>query len=258
MISAKNNKPIRKEDAHIIFDLHGVLVSKEKLTQLYDNFVINFLVENFNLSVDKTENAVEIANKKWLNYWKEAKELPKTDLVVAYEKANALWAEIIFQGKYKGDFRQMAEFLEYFIPTNFCSMFSEVQKEIINLHELSIPLFIASSAYTRHTLGVLIGCKISNYFNKIIGLENTLALKCSKEYYQKAFSIIGTKPENCIFVGNSQNEIELPKLLGAKVVHITREITDGTANYESLNSADLVLPNLINFSKLLFENNILD
>lgn len=257
MLPNKNNKPIKKEDAHIIFDLHGVLVSKEKLTQLYDDFIIDFLVENFNLSCESSKNAVEIANKKWLNYWVKAKELPKADLVIEYEKANALWAEIIVQGKYQGDYRQLAEFLEYYVPTNFCSLFPEVRNELSKLHALKIPLFIASSAYTRHTLGVVVGCKIVNYIEKIIGLESTQALKCSEEYYQKTFSLLETKPEKCIFVGNSSNEIKLPKYLGAKVIHITREITDSIAVNHLIDDADLVLPNLVNFTDQLFRNNLL-
>jgi FMN phosphatase YigB (HAD superfamily) len=98
---------------------------------------------------------------------------------------------------------------------------------------------------------VLIGCKIFHLFETIIGLENTKTLKSHIDYYEKILDMIDQPAENCIFIGNSLAEIELPKKLGMKTVHITRE-NDKQAIAASENTAELILPDLTDLISKIF------
>ncbi|MHA1124920.1 MAG: HAD family hydrolase, partial [Candidatus Heimdallarchaeota archaeon] len=150
----KNKIPVPVKDTFLIFDLHGVLTSKVEMGKQYDEFVANFLVEQFDLEITKTREAIKLANNEWLSFWAKAKELSRDDFTKEYEEANALWAIMILQGKEVHDFRQFAEFLEYHVPANLCCLYPEV-KEILNeLKTMGVHLILASSANTRHSTGV--------------------------------------------------------------------------------------------------------
>jgi len=239
-------------EIYFIFDLHGVLISKVEMGKQYDKFVRNFLVEHFALDESNTTEAIKRANQEWLNFWSRAKKLSQEDFTKEYEEANALWAKMILQGKEVHDFRQFAEFLEYHVPANLCCLYPEV-KEILNeLKTMGVHLILASSANTRHSTGVLFGCKIFHLFETIIGMENTKALKSNIVYYEKILDIINQPAEKCVFIGNSIIEINLPKKLGMKTVHISREI-EHTLNYtEEEITADLILPDLKNLISEFF------
>lgn len=252
-----NSNAIKLSEAHIIFDLHGVLISKEKMGIKYDNFVAKFLEKYYSIPIHKSKTNIQKANDTWLQYWIKAKKYSKDKLISEYEKINAKWAEIILQGKFCADYRQFAEFLEYYVPTHFCCAFPEVKEEVSKLEEKGLKLSVASSAYTRHTLGTLIGCNIIKEFHKIIGLENTQALKSDLQYYKEAIKILQAKAEEVIFVGNSYNEILLPKKLGAKVIHVDREILDRTKINTIKKQADLVVPDLTSFYEILLNNNLI-
>ena len=107
-------------------------------------------------------------------------------------------------------------------------------------------------------MGVITGCKLFNFFNKIIGLENTQSLKSDIRYYQRTFKIIDAPPEKCIFVGNSINEINLPKSLGARTIGISREMSSEKLFEKDIaQKADLILPNLNNLLSELIQKGIL-
>ena len=99
MIIMKNKFPIPKEESYLIFDLHGVLISKVEMGKQYDDFVANLLVEQFDLDLMKTKIAIEKANDEWLNFWKKTNTLTGDAFTKSYEEYNAQWAKTILQGK---------------------------------------------------------------------------------------------------------------------------------------------------------------
>lgn len=246
------NKFIKSiKDTFLIFDLHGVLISKIEMGKQYDEFVANFLVAQFDLEYTKTKEAIRLANSEWLSFWSKAKKLSQDDFTKEYEEANALWAKMILQRKKVHDYRQFAEFLEYHVPANLCCLFPEVKDVLNELKTMGVHLILASSANTRHSTGALVGCKIFHLFEKIIGMENTKALKSNIAYYEKILEIIHQPAEKCIFIGNSITEIDLPKKLGMKTVHISREIIH-PVNEDQYLAADMILPNLHKLVTKLF------
>jgi len=260
-MNLKNNlSPLPITKAYIIFDLHGVLVSKQTMAKKYDEKVIAFLEKQFGIPKVKAELAVQEANQKWIRFWDKAKVLPAERILENYEQANAVWAHTLVNDSFKGDYRQLAEFLEYTVPSQLCCLFPEVQAELDLLQKQRATLILASSAHTRHTFGILAGCKLLSYFHKIIGLENTLAVKSDLRYYQRLLQIIGAKAQDCLFIGNSTDEIALSKKVGMRVVFITRELTqDSLINTSNIApQADLVLPTLENLVEHLYESHLLE
>jgi len=241
----QNKFTLSAKETFLIFDLHGVLTSKVEMGKQYDEFVANFLVEQFDLEIEKTREAIKLANNQWLSFWAKAKDLSQVDFIKEYEAANALWAKMILQGTKAPDYRQIAEFLEYHVPANLCCIFPEVKKVLQELNGLGFHLILASSANTRHSTGVLFGCNIFHLFEEIIGMDNTNVLKSNIVYYEKILEIIKQPAENCVFIGNSITEINQPKKLGMKTIHISRE-TEFTKQQEIdlSNTADAILPDL--------------
>ena len=249
----QNKFTLSTKDTFLIFDLHGVLTSKVEMGRQYDEFVANFLKEQFDLEITKTREAIKLANKEWLSFWAKAKKLSRDDFTKEYEEANALWAKMILQGTQVPDYRQVAEFLEYHVPANLCCIFPEVKDVLQELHNLGFHLILASSANTRHSTGVLFGCNIFHLFEEIIGMDNTKVLKSNIAYYEKILEIIDQPASNCVFIGNSITEIDLPKKLGMKTIHISQEIEYTKQQEEDLSlTADDILPDLKNLKSLLF------
>jgi len=244
--------PLPVNDTYLIFDLHGVLTSKVEMGKQYDEFVAKFLEAQFDMEITKTREAIKLANNEWLSFWAKAKNLSQEDFTKEYEEANATWAKMILQGKKVHDYRQFAEFLEYHVPASLCCIFPEVKAVLQELNQKGIRLILASSANTRHSTGVLVGCKILYLFEKIVGMENTKALKSNIAYYEKILEIIDQPAEKCVFIGNSITEIELPKKLGMKTVHIMREIDYSIQDENQSIAADIVLPDLKELESKLF------
>jgi HAD superfamily hydrolase (TIGR01509 family) len=136
------------------------------------------------------------------------------------------------------------------VPANLCCIYPEVKTVLEELHKMGAHLILASSANTRHTTGVLFGCKIFHLFDTIIGLENTKTLKSNIAYYEKILEMINQTAEKCVFIGNSIFEIDLPKKLGMKTIHIAREIEKSIVASE--NNADVILPDLTDLISTLF------
>ena len=246
-----NSFPIPIKDSYLIFDLHGVLISKKEMGKQYDAFVANLLVEQFGLNLIKTQSAIEKANTEWLNFWGRSNKLTGEAFTQAYEEYNAQWAKTILQGRKVSDYRQFAEFIEYHAPANLCCIYPEVKAVLEELSSIDVSLILASSANSRHSTGVLVGCKIFHLFDKVIGMEHTKARKSNIAFYETILEMIDQPVENCIYIGNSGFEIDLPNKLGMKTVHISIEI-DKPMNKEQESIADLVLPNLTNLIPKIF------
>jgi phosphoglycolate phosphatase-like HAD superfamily hydrolase len=258
LLKSSITEPITEDKAHIIFDLHGVLVSKKQMAKKYDHYMLEFLQKNYLIEIEPTKKMIVEANKKWLIFWKEAIQYNEQEILEKYEKANERWIQDCLQGHEFYNYQQLAAFLEYHVPTNFCCLFPEVRDELVIIRRKKISCSVASSATTRHIIGILTGCQLLNYFSYLVGLDNTLQLKSKLDYYKKLFEIIHTTPENCIFVGNSLHEILLPQKLGAKVISITREENYHTVKTkEILDKADLVLSSLNDFYNELKSNNLI-
>ncbi|MCF2143457.1 MAG: HAD family hydrolase [Candidatus Heimdallarchaeota archaeon] len=256
----RQKTPIPIAKAHILFDLHGVLVSKKELSKQYDQKVVAFLEKQFGISKKDASRAVQEANRKWIRFWDKAKGLPPEAIISNYEHANEVWAQSLVNDRFKGDYRQLAEFLEYTIPSQICCRYPEVLAEIRAFKEQAATLHIASSAHTRHTFGILAGCQLLPYFTTIVGLENTRAVKSDILYYKKMLQLVGAKAEDCLFIGNSTTEISLSKQMGIRSVFITRELTKETiASSAALaKQADLVLPDLANLLLHLRESHLIE
>ncbi|MBD3192350.1 MAG: HAD hydrolase-like protein [Candidatus Heimdallarchaeota archaeon] len=265
-VAGLSQRSIPIDQAHLLFDLHGVLISKSEQSRQYNAFLVDFITANFDLSRDSTRKAIQKANEEWYGFGEIAKNLPPDRILEVYEERNAQWTHNCFQGKFRGDNTRMAEFLEYFIPANFCSLYPEVRDTLQELHELGIKMSLASSAFTRHIYGVLAGCNLFGFFEKIIGLDTTKYLKSNIGYFQKALEIISTPAEHCIFVGNSVNEIKFPRALGCRVITVTRDqlSNEPFSEHDSqpittqiTEKADLVLPDLSNLKDQLFQHKLL-
>ena len=72
-----NNNAIKLSEVHIVFDLHGVLISKKKMGIKYDNFVAKFLEKYYSISVYKSKINIQKANDTWLQFWIKAKKYSK-------------------------------------------------------------------------------------------------------------------------------------------------------------------------------------
>ncbi|MEA2071855.1 MAG: HAD hydrolase-like protein [Asgard group archaeon] len=256
--SMKNNKKIPLNKLHLIFDLHGVLISKQQMTEKYDKQMVSFLQKQFKFEKDAAQKAINHANEKWLRFWEEKPVNTKKSILKRYEDANTNWMRECLSGRYYWNYNHLAAFLEYHVPTNFCCVYPEMKETLIELKNKGITLSVASSAHTRHTTGVLVGCELLSFFSEIIGLDNTHQLKSNKKFYEILFQIIETPPENSIYIGNSLSEIHFPKQLGAKTIIVTREITfDIASNEHILKQADLVLPDLCNLFSILINKNLI-
>lgn len=260
----KNGIPV--DQAHLLFDLHGVLISKTEQSKQYNAFLLDFITNNFDLSRESTRKAIQKANEEWYGFGELAKHLSSDEILEVYEERNAQWTDNCIQGRFHDDNRRMAEFLEYFIPTNFCSLYPEARTALQELHEVGIQMSLASSAFTRHIYGVLAGCRLFGFFEKIIGLDTTKCLKSNIRYFQKALEIINTPAEYCIFIGNSINEIKFPKALGCRVITVTRDqlSTEPFSEHDThpvtmqiTEKADLVLPDLSNLKGQLIQQNLI-
>jgi FMN phosphatase YigB (HAD superfamily) len=258
----KNNQsiPIPAEKVHLIFDLHGVLVSKKKMAKKYDEFMLNFLRKYFGLSKSKLLEIITQANEEWMKFWDHSEKKNQETILENYEEANIAWARICTQNKYQGNLQQLAEFLEYYVPSQFCYLYPEVKMTLRSLQKNGIKMAIASSAYTRHTFGVLVGCRLLTYFSKIIGLENTKSLKSDIRYYERAFELLKTQAENCVFIGNSFNEVYLPKKLGTKTIFVNRETSKNNLIevQKPPNNPNMIVPDLQNLLKKMIANGIID
>ena len=127
-------------------------------------------------------------------------------------------------------------------------------------------MVVASSAFSRHIFGVLAGCNLFRYFERIISFDTTLSLKSNKRYFQQAFEFLAVPPQDCIFIGNSLYEVLLPASLGCKTVTITRERGSQTPfalenplddSFMSARQADLVLPTLKDLKTKLIKNGLI-
>lgn len=88
------------------------------------------------------------------------------------------------------------------------------------------PLYIASSAHTRHIRGILEGTGIVKYFAQIYGFDNLGFMKSDRRFFEALIASLSYSPNQCVIIGNSAQEILFSKSFGIQTILIRNELEE--------------------------------
>lgn len=244
---------------HLVFDLHGVLADVHAVNQNYQNYFEKVLVP-VGIQQHKVFEIHEIAFRNWITeisrLFKKFDKLEKTDSEVFirnYKRIDNKWEEFIlnyvgFEHKRTVKSLLSTPRVEYeaLAYGAYPILFPEVSSVLEELFKLNphLHMHIASSASSRHVKGAITLHNLNKFFQKLIGYDTAQAPKkaCSGIYFKRMLQIIGTKPNQVIFVGDSLEEATLAIKSGMMSVMVRRNKSSPLTKPSSLNFK--VIPNL--------------
>jgi len=121
----------------------------------------------------------------------------------------------------KVDYRILASGINAYrrVRSGFLESYPHVMETLIKLKEKGIKLAIVSDAPKLKVWIRLTAMKLEQFFDVVVGFEDSKKLKPSRKPFMIALKQIKMKPENCMMVGDvSDRDIKGGKKLGMKTV----------------------------------------
>lgn len=216
----------------LLFDLHGVIAISSRIAESYKKNHVDYL-EKLGFSREDCEYRYDNALKKFnKDYYDNVYSTPIDEPFMIIIK------NLFYQYKYdllqdhnlvseKGEnvsfFHKKAIIAGCKNKEENYYLYPEVANAIIELSDKGFAIALATSAHSKHAKAVISCTSIKNYFDEILGFDIIKAHKSAPEFYLRCCKKLHFKKENCIVIGNSKDEIIVPKRLGMGTFFIDRE-----------------------------------
>lgn len=170
-----------------------------------------------------------------------------------YGRTNKEWIPEVFGDISEEDARQLADekeqmFRERFSPSD--AAVPGVHAFLQNLHSLSVPCVVATSAPRENADFILSELDISHFFDAVLDSSHVTKGKPDPEVYLKAAEAIRLPPSRCVVFEDSLAGVEAGLKAGTRVVGISTTHTPEEMNQCSLVFKNFQEVNLHNLSAL--------